>query len=101
MHMFNKVVACFSIVCALAVAGDGNTYRVSLYQPTVVNGTTFKPGECKLELKDHTIVFKQGKNTAEATVQVENGPNKFDSTSVGYSDGRVQEIRLGGTNTKL
>lgn len=100
--MHKKLVACFTIISALTMAVAANTYKVDLYQATVMNGTTFKPGECKLELKDNQVVLKQGKTTAEAAVKVENGPNKFYSTSVGYTEGsHIQEIRLGGTNTKL
>jgi hypothetical protein len=84
------------------VAVAANNYKVDFYQATVMNGTTFKPGECKLELKDNQVILKQGKTTAEAAVKVENGPNKYFSTSVAYTDGgRIQEIRLGGTTTKL
>lgn len=96
------LVASLAIISALAIAGAGNTYRIDLYQATVVNGTTFKAGECKLELKDNQVLLKQGKTTAETAVKVENNANKFNSTSVGYTDGhRIQEIRLGGTTTKL
>ena len=95
-------VASLAIISALAIAGAGNTYRVDLYQPTVVNGTTFKPGDCKIEVKDNQVTLKQGKTTVETTVRVENAGNKFNATSVGYTDGgRIQEIRLGGTSTKL
>ena len=95
-------VSSLAIVSALAIAGAANTYKVDLYQPTVVNGTTFKAGECKLELKDSQVLIKQGKKTVEAPVKVENAPNKFNSTSVGYTDGsHIQEIRLGGTTTRL
>jgi hypothetical protein len=96
------IVASLAILSALAMAGAGSTYKVDLYQATVVNGTTFKPGECKLELKENQVILKQGKTTAETTVRVENAGNKFNSTSVGYSEGNhIQEIRLGGTTTKL
>lgn len=100
--MYRKCFAALAFVSSLTFAGAANTYHLSLYQPTVVNGTTFKPGDCKLELNDNRIVLKQGKNTAEAAVTVENSGAKFNSTTVGYTDGnRIQEIRLGGTNTKL
>ena len=96
------IVASLAILSALAFAASANTYRVDLYQPTVVNGTTFKPGEVKVEVKDSQVTIKQGKVSAEANVTVETGANKFYTTSVGYTDGnRIQEIRLGGTTTKL
>lgn len=100
--MHKKFVAGFAILSALTLATAANTFRVNLYKTTVVNGTTFKAGECKLELKDNQVVLKQGRNTAEAPVKIENGSDKFFSTSVGYTDGdHIQEIRLGGTTTKV
>ena len=85
---------------ALAVAA-GNSYTVRLYQPSTLGGAEFKPGDVKLELSDTKVVLKQGKTTAEATASVETSGTKFSSTTVDTSDGRIHEIRLGGTNTKL
>jgi len=100
--MHKKLVASLAFISALAFANAANSYRVDLYQPTVVNGTTFKPGECKVEVKDNQVTLKQGKATAETSVKVETSSNKFLSTSVGYADGNhIQEIRIGGTTTKL
>jgi hypothetical protein len=100
--MYKKLAAGFAIVSALAIASAANGYRVDLYQTTVVNGTTFKAGELKVEVKDNQVVLKQGKTSAEASVKVESAKDKFQSTSVGYADGNhIQEIRLGGTTTKL
>ena len=100
--MYRKCVSSLAILAALTIASAANNYQVNLYQATVVNGITFKAGECKLELKDNQVVLKQGKNTAESVVKVENGGSKFNSTTVGYTNGNhIQEIRLGGTSTKL
>jgi hypothetical protein len=100
--VYKKLVGAIAFIAALTVASAANTYRVDLYQATVVNGTTFKAGECKLEVKDNQVVLKQGKNVAESAVKVENASDKFNSTSVGYTNGNhIQEIRIGGTNTKL
>jgi hypothetical protein len=97
-----KLVGGFVLTAALAFAGAGNTYRIDLYQKTILNGASFKPGECKLQVEDNHLLLKQGKQSAEAEVKVENSPNKFSATSIGYTtDGRIQEIRLGGTTTKL
>jgi hypothetical protein len=90
---------------AFGLAYAGSTYNVDLYRPTVVNGTQFKAGECKVELHDNKLTFKQGKLSAETTVKVETNATKFPSTTVGYlgegSGNELQEIRLGGTTTKL
>lgn len=89
----------------LGLAYAGSSYHVDLYRPTTINGTQFKAGECKVELHENKLTFKQGKTTAETTVKVENNAQKFPSTTVGYvgegSGNELQEIRLGGTTTKL
>jgi hypothetical protein len=97
----------FAVMFAIgiSVAYAASSYHVTLYQPTTVNGTEFKPGEVKLELQGDKVVIKQGKISAESNVTVQNGTQKFDATSVGYhgdnAKTQVQEIRLGGTTTKL
>jgi hypothetical protein len=81
------------------------TYNVTLYHPSVVGGTELQPGSYKLELEDQKIVIRGGKTSAEAAVRVENDQQKFKSTTIRYQNGdgkyRIQEIRLGGTNTRL
>lgn len=99
-----KLILAFTTV-ALAIASAAASYRVTLFQPSVIAGTELKPGEYKIELKDNKAVVKGGKNVVEAKVKVETADQKFGSTSVRYSNGdgkyHVQEIRLGGANTKL
>ncbi|MBS1871679.1 MAG: hypothetical protein JSU00_00585 [Acidobacteria bacterium] len=90
---------------ALAIASAASTYKVTLFQPSLINGSELKPGDYKIELKDNKVVVKGGKNVVEADVKVENATEKFSSTSVRYTnaDGKykVQEIRLGGTTSKI
>lgn len=95
----NKLVILFSTL-ALAAASAGTSYRVTLYQPAQVNGTTLKPGEYKVEVTDGSVTFKQGKVTAEAKAKVEEGATKILSTTVDVDSdtSRLKEIRLGGTN---
>jgi hypothetical protein len=92
-------------VMALAVASAADTYRVTLFQPSVVGGKELKPGEYKVTVKDNKATIGQGKNAVEAPVKVEATDSKFGTTSVRYetADGKykVQEIRLGNTKTKL
>jgi len=98
-----KLVLCFALL-ALALA-SADTYRVNLIQPSVVGGTELKPGEYKLVVADGKATLSKGKTSVEAQVKVENAGSKFSSTSVRYSNGegksKIQEIRLGGTTTKL
>ncbi len=92
------------VVLALAVA-SAKTYSVTLFQPSIVGGTELQPGDYKVDVQDTKVVIKSGKTSVESAVKIETGDQKFNATSVRYSNGdgkyRVQEIRLGGTNTKL
>ena len=87
------------------VASAASSYHVNLYRPTTVNGTELKAGECKVEIHDNKLTIKQGKVSAQTTVKLEQGAQKFISTTLGYagdgSGSELQEIRLGGTNTKV
>jgi hypothetical protein len=90
---------------ALAIASAASNYHFTLFQNSVVAGKELKPGDYKLQLNGDKAIIKVGKETVEAAVKVENGTQKFSETSVrfGTADGKmtVQEIRLGGTSTKL
>jgi hypothetical protein len=94
-----------SFALAIGMAAS-SSYRVNLLQPSIINGQELKPGEYKIEVKDNKAVVNKGNKTvAESDVKVETSDTKFASTSVRYTsaDGKykVQEIRLGGTTTKL
>jgi len=82
-----------------------NSYRVTFFQTSVVNGVELKPGEYRLDVNDTKATIQLGKQKVEADVKVETMPEKFSQTSVRYTtvDGKykVSEIRIGGTNTKL
>ena len=99
-----KILLSFATL-ALAVASAAPSYRITLFQPSLVNGTELKPGEYKVTLTDNKATITSGKTSVEATVKTEAADSKFSSTKVRYRNGdgkyRVQEIRLGGTNTKV
>jgi hypothetical protein len=90
---------------ALAIAGAASSHTFHMYQPATLAGTELKVGDYKIDVKDNKAVITRGKNSIEAQVKVETVPEKIASTSIRYenTDGklRIQEIRLGGTNTKL
>ena len=89
---------------SLAVAGATDKFSVNLIQPTTVNGTTFQPGDARVELQDNKVIIKQGKVSAEATVKVEANKTKFTYTSVGYKEGtdhQIREISIGGKTTHI
>lgn len=90
---------------ALAIASAASSYHFSIFQASYVGGKELKPGDYKIQLDGDKATIKVGKQVVEAAVKVENGSEKFPETSVRYgtADGKmtVQEIRLGGTSTKL
>ena len=101
--MIKRVLLLVSVV-SLAVASAASSFNLNFYQPTVVNGTTLKVGEAKLEIKDNKAIVKQGKTSVEAAVKVESGSNKYLYTTVGYKDGdnhQIKDITIAGTTTKL
>jgi hypothetical protein len=98
--MFKKLILSFATV-ALAVASAA-TYNVTLYQDSKLSGTTLKPGDYRVEVKNNTVILKGHKETAQVAVRTETNDKKFTGTSVLYNDkDEVTEIRLGGTTTKL
>jgi hypothetical protein len=102
--MTKKILLSFSTL-ALAVVSAASSYKVTLFQPALVNGTELKPGEYKITLKDQKAIISSGKTSVEADVRTETADAKFSSTTVRYRNGdgkyHVQEIRIGGTHTKL
>lgn len=101
--MFKKLVVSFALA-GLAVLSAAQ-YRLTLFEPSEVNGQVLKPGEYKLVVNGDKAVISRGKNKVEATVSVEKMDSKYSATSVRYASGggkfAVQEIRLGGTDTKV
>ena len=101
--MFTRVLLFFA---TLAMAANAATsYKVTLFQPAILNGVELKPGDYKIELNDTKATLRRGKQTVEASVKTETADSKFSSTTVRYANGngkyQIQEIRLGGTHTKL
>jgi hypothetical protein len=91
-------------VMGLAIASAASNFNLNFYQPTVVNGTTLKIGEAKLEIRDNKAIVKQGKTSVEANVKVESATQKYLYTTIGYKDGenhQIKDITLAGTTTKL
>ncbi len=95
------------LVLALAVTGMAlaatKTYTVNLLQPAKIGGIELQAGEYRIKVVDETTAtFKNGKMHGEAPVKVETVSEKYPATSVRIGEARtVQEIRIGGTKTKL
>ncbi len=80
----------------------GNTFKVNLFQDSVIEGKTFKAGEYKISMENGNAVIKKGKETVELPAREETAPDKAASTALTFRDNTVlTEIRVGGTNTKI
>ncbi|HWC01018.1 MAG TPA: hypothetical protein VG672_30130 [Bryobacteraceae bacterium] len=103
--MTRKLLLSLVVLGLSVVAAYAKSYSVTLVQPSLFGGTELKPGEYQVELQDQQVTIKSGKTKVSAPVKVETGDTRYNSTVVRYSntDGKlaVQEIRLGGTKTKL
>jgi hypothetical protein len=109
--MLKKVAAVLAILVLAAMAFAGtvpaakSTFRITLMQPSVVNGTELKPGEYKLNLGDGKITLVQGKVSVDAPATIETQEKKFDATAIRYkAEGAKQvvaEIRIGGSKTRI
>ena len=98
--MVKKSLFAFATL-ALAIASAASSYSVTFFQPVVVNGQTLKAGDYKLQYSENKATIQQGKNVTEVPIKVENSTDKFPTTSVRLNGTQVEEIRLGGTHTKL
>ncbi len=98
--MVKNIVLGFASV-ALAVASAASSYNITFYQPVIVNGSELKAGDYKLEVKDKTALLKHGKTETEAPIKIENDGQKYARTAVRMNGTTVEEIRIGGTTTRI
>ena len=101
-----KLVVCLAAAALAATAADSaKSYRVKFFEKSNIGGTELQPGEYRVEVNGGMATIKAGKQIVEAPVKVEDSTAKTSSTTVRYSKEngkyKVEEIRIGGTNTKL
>lgn len=91
------------VISGMAFAAGNNTYKVGLYQDSVIEGKTLKAGEYKISIENGNAVFKgRGKEAVTVPAHVENEPKKNPNTEVTYRDNNnVEVIRVAGTHAKI
>ena len=101
--MLNKFLLTLAAAGAVSLSAAAPTYKVSLLQNSMVDGRQVNAGDYKLEMKDsNTAVLKHGKQTIQLPAREETAPAKFSTTEIQYRNNNdLQEIRIGGTNTKI
>ncbi len=86
-------------------AGFAASHKISITSPLSYGSKTLKAGEYKVEVQGDKAVFTSGKEVVELPVVVEEAAEKYRDTQLGTSGGangaQLQEIKLGGTKTKL
>jgi hypothetical protein len=85
----------------MAAIAASNTYQVQIPEDSIVAGKTLKAGDYKIELQKNFAVIKQGKETIEVPAHGESVTKKFASTEIEYTNKNIQEIRVGGSRTKI
>lgn len=89
----------------LPVLSAAESFRVTLYQPTIVGGKELKPGSYKVTVKEGSATLSSGNQSAQAPVRVEPTESKNVRTSVRFLNGggayKIDEIRVGNSSTKL
>jgi len=103
--MFKKFVLSF-VILALAAAFAGtvpsvHSYRITLAQAAIVNGTDLKAGEYRLNVDASKITLVNGKLSVDVPAKIETVEKKFDDTAIRYTGNVIAEIRIGGTKTKI
>ena len=88
--MLKRFVLAFAILAlAVATAGTvpsaGGSYRITLAQPSVVNGNDLKPGEYRLNLGTEKVTIVSGKQSVEVPVKIESVDKKFEVTAIRYT----------------
>ena len=67
--MIKKLVISFALAALTAVSAQ--TYRVTFFQPTVVKGSEFKPGDYRIRIEDNKVVILDGKREVEVPATVD------------------------------
>ena len=88
-----------------AAAATAETYKVSLAQPTEINGHRLAAGSYKVEVAGSNAYFAQGKLRILVPVHAEAGSETARTTNIRYdtADGtyRLREISPKGSAVKL
>ncbi len=100
--MKKTLLLSFLVFGAAAFASSDKPFKVTLTQDSVVEGKTLKAGDYKVSFENGNAVIKQGKQVVEVPAREENEAAKYESNSLVYqSDGKLSEVRVGGTHTKI
>ena len=89
------------VILGIAVVSAATSAKVVFHNDVVINGSTVKAGEYKVDINGGTATLKQGKTVLEAHVKLEDNASKFADTTIKLSGKDLDEIRIGGTRTRV
>ena len=99
--MIKNLLFSFTTV-ALASAFAASSYSVTLFDESILDGKSLKPGQYKMQVNDDSVVLKHNKDVTEVPAKTERADKKFSTTSVLYNDQhQVTGILIGGTNKRI
>lgn len=99
--MKKTLLSSFLLIAATGFAAS-NSYKVNIYQNSVIEGKTVKAGEYKVTLENGNAVLKQGKDMIEVPAHEVMGDVKVASNELVYQDNtNLKSIEIGGTNKKI
>lgn len=84
-----------------ASAFAASSHKVVFFKDVVVNGSTVKAGEYKVEVNENRATLKHGDTVVAAPVRVEHNADLYTNNAVKLYGGEVEEIRLRGTHMRL
>lgn len=101
--MKKTLLLSFMVFGAAAFASSDKPFKITLTQDSVVEGKTLKAGDYKVSFENGTAMIKQGKEVIQVPAREENNDAmKYESNSLVYQDdGKLSEVRIGGTHTKI
>src|ERR1700736_4521020 len=85
----------------LAVASAASHYSLKLSTAVSARDKQLKPGNYTVELVGDKAVFKTGKTVVEVPATVQKNDTTYSITSYESKDSKIEEIYLGGTNTRI
>ena len=101
--MKTRLVLC--LVTAALLVASAKSFSIDLTRAARIGSSELKAGQYQIEVVDQKAVLTKGKVRVESPVTVGTANQKYTRTSVIFSDfygnPRIQEIHVGGTNTKL
>ncbi|MGH9672682.1 MAG: hypothetical protein ACRD44_05825, partial [Bryobacteraceae bacterium] len=86
MKTMNMLFVCL-LVAGLFAASGAESYRVTLFQDSYIGDTMLKPGEYTLSVDSNKVIFNGAKQRVAAIASKESAPEKFNTTSVRYTNG--------------